>query len=115
MAVVWNIVQVEADSTTGAITTVHWEAFDYEVVDVNGLQTTHRGRRYGGEQFSPDLSAEGFTAWADVTEAQAMEWTKASLGSEKVSEIETSIASDIAESKLPSVRTDNPWDASGEE
>lgn len=115
MAVVWNVVQVDADSTTGAITSIHWEASDYEVVQVNSLQTTHRGRRYGEEKLFPDLSAEGFTAWADVTEAQAMAWAKASLGLEKVTEIETSIASDIAESKLPSIKTDSPWDASGEE
>ena len=43
MTILWNIVALEANVETGAITTAHWEASDYEVVDGR----THRGRRYG--------------------------------------------------------------------
>jgi len=34
--------------------------------------------------FTPDSTAEGYTAYVDITEAQAIEWVKASMGEEAV-------------------------------
>tara|TARA_B110000211_G_scaffold132843_2_gene152384 strand:- start:4357 stop:4734 length:378 start_codon:yes stop_codon:yes gene_type:complete len=105
MALIWNIVALDSTVDTGAINTSHWEASDYEVVD----GVTHRGRRYGSIGLEVNVDAEGFIPWAEVTEENAMAWTKAALGEEEVSSIENSIADDIAKSKAPVIISENPW------
>ena len=105
MALIWNIVALDSTVDTGAINTSHWEASDYEVVD----GVTHRGRRYGSIGLEANVDAEGFIPWADVTEEIAMAWTKAALGEEEVASIESSIADDIAKSKVPVIISENPW------
>ena len=105
MALIWNIVALDSTVDTGAINTSHWEASDYEVVD----GVTHRGRRYGTIGLEANVDAEGFIPWADVTEETAMAWTKVALGEEEVASIESSIADDIAKSKVPVTTSENPW------
>jgi hypothetical protein len=105
MAILWNIVALEANVETGAITTAHWEASDYEVVDGR----THRGRRYGTVNLEANVDAEGFIPWVNVAEENAMAWTKAALGEEEVASIETFIADELAESKVPVTTSKNPW------
>ena len=115
MAVVWNVVALDANVETGAINTAHWEASDYEVVEEEVIDaptriTTHRGRRYGSVTLEASVDAEGFIAWADVTKENAIAWVKAALGEEEVAETEAYIASEIAESKAPTVTHTNPWE-----
>ena len=43
-------------------------------------------------------TAEGYTAYADITEAQAIGWVKDSMGEEAVTALEDSIAAQIADS-----------------
>lgn len=112
MAIVWNIVALDANVETGAINIAHWEASDYEVVDGK----THRGRRYGAVSLESNVNADGFIPWADVTKENALAWTKAALDAvedesevEKVSSIESQIADDIAKSKVPETISENPW------
>jgi len=106
MALIWNIVALDATVATGAINTAHWEASDYEVID----GATHRGRRYGSVGLEANVDAEGFIPWADVTEENAMAWAKDALGEEEVASIESSIADDIAKSKVPVTTSVNPWE-----
>ena len=118
MAVLWNIVALDANVETGAINNAHWEASDYEVVD----GVTHRGRRYGTIGLEANVDAEGFIPWADVTEENAMAWTKAALNAsqsdfsdedseiDEVDSIESLIADDIAKSKVPVTTSTNPWE-----
>jgi hypothetical protein len=105
MAILWNIVALDANVATGAINTAHWEVSDYEVVD----SVTHRGRRYGSIDLEANVDAEGFIPWVDVTEENAMAWTKAALGEEEVASIESCIAGDIAKSKVPVTTSEKPW------
>ena len=117
MALIWNIVALDANVETGAINTAHWEASDYEVVDGK----THRGRRYGSIGLEANVDAEGFIPWADVTKENAMAWTKAALNAsqsdfsdedseiDEVASIESCIADDIAKSKVPVTTSENPW------
>jgi hypothetical protein len=114
MAVVWNVVALDANVETGAINTAHWEASDYEVVEEEVIDaptriTTHRGRRYGSVTLEANVDAEGFIAWSDVTKENAIAWVKEALGDE-VAETEAYIASEIAESKAPTVTHTNPWE-----
>ena len=99
MAVTWTV-QLEGSKTVGSlsdvVTVIHWSAFDSETVD--GVY--HSGRRYGCESLAePDSS--NFTALGSITNATAIAWVKASLGSDEVTAIETDIAAQITESKTP--------------
>ena len=89
MAVLWKISSMDRDLTQGSneniITQIHWTASDS---DADG----NTGSSYG----SVGVTLVGTpTAYADVTEADAIGWAKDALGDEQVTAIETSIASQI--------------------
>jgi predicted sugar kinase len=96
----WKISSMDRDLTQGSneniITTIHWTASD---ADADG----NTGSAYG----SVGVTLVGTpTAYADVTEADAIGWAKDALGDEQVTAIEASIASQI-DAKV------NPTTASG--
>ena len=100
MAITWKINNLDRDLTQGSneniITTIHWTASDS---DADG----NTGSSYG----SVGVTLVGTpTAYADVTEADAIGWAKDALGAEQVTAIEASIASQI-DAKV------NPTTASG--
>jgi len=101
MAVTWTISTLERNSSDDGVIVAHWRASD-----VDG---DHSGSSYGTCGFTPDSSADGYTAYADITEAQAIGWVKDSIGEEGVTAIEDSIAAQIAESKAPAVVAGTPW------
>jgi len=101
MAVTWTISTLERNTTDDGVIVAH-----YRVSDVDG---DHTGSSYGTCGFTPDSSADGYTAYADITEAQAIGWVKDSIGEEGVTAIEDSIAAQIAESKAPAVVSGTPW------
>ena len=105
MAVTWTISTLERNSSDDGVIVAHWRASDSEVVG----DDTHTGSSYGTCGFTPDVDAEGFTLYADITEAQAIGWVKDSMGEEAVTALEDSIAAQIAESKAPAVATGTPW------
>jgi len=101
MAVTWTISTLERNTSDDGVIVAHWRASD-----VDG---DHTGSSYGTCGFTPDSSADGYTPYADVTEAQAIGWVKGSMGEEAVTALEDSIAAQIAESKAPAVATGTPW------
>jgi len=101
MAVTWTISTLERNSSDDGVIVAH-----YRVSDVDG---DHSGSSYGTCGFTPDSSADGYTAYADITEAQAIGWVKDSIGEEGVTALEDSIAAQIADSKAPAVATGTPW------
>ena len=108
MAVTWKVVACDRTVSLGGeadvITNVHWEATDTETV--SGV--VHHGRQYGSQAIdTSDLSS--FTAYASITEANAIAWAKASLGADEVTRIEADVASQIAVSKTPVTGTGVPW------
>ena len=98
MAVTWTISTLERNTSDDGVVVAHWRASD-----VDG---DHSGSSYGTCGFTPDSSSEGYTAYADITESQAIGWVKADVD---VDVIEESIASQIAESKAPAISTGVPW------
>ena len=56
---------------------------------------------------SPD--ADNFTAYADVTEANAISWCEAKFTSDKLTAIEASLDAQIAEKKTPTKGQGMPW------
>jgi cytochrome c1 len=101
MAVTWTISTLERNSSDDGVIVAHWQASD-----VDG---DHLGSSYGTCSFTPDADAEGFTPYADITEAQAIGWVKDDMGEEAVTALEDSIAAQIAESKAPAVAVGTPW------
>ena len=108
MAVTWSIIACDRTVSLGGeadvITNVHWEATDSETVS----DVVHSGRQYGASAVdTSDLSS--FTAYASITEANAIAWAKDSLGADEVTRIEADVASQIAVSKTPVTGTGVPW------
>jgi len=109
MAVTWTISTLERNSSDDGVIVAHWRASDSEVVGTGDDAVTHSGSSYGTCGFTPDSSADGYTAYADITEAQAIGWVKDSMGEEEVTALEDSIAAQIADSKAPAVAVGTPW------
>ena len=101
MAVTWTVVQLERNASDDGVIVAHWR-----VSDVDG---EHSGTSYGTCGFTPDSTADGYTAYADITEAQAIGWVKDSMGEEAVTGVEDSIAAQIADSKAPAITAGTPW------
>ena len=108
MAVTWTISTLERNTDDGVVV-AHWRASDSEVVGTGDDAVTHSGSSYGTCGFTPDATADGYTAYADITEAQAIEWVKASMGEDAVESLESSIAAQIEESKAPATSAGVPW------
>ena len=109
MAVTWTISTLERNSSDDGVIVAHWRASDSEAVGTGDDAVTHSGSSYGTCGFTPDSSADGYTAYADITETQAIGWVKDSMGEEAVTALEDSIAAQIADSKAPAVATGTPW------
>ena len=109
MAVTWTISTLERNSSDDGVIVAHWRASDSEVVGTGDDAVTHSGSSYGTCSFTPDSSADGYTAYADITEAQAIGWVKDSMGEEAVTAVEDSIAAQIADSKAPALAIGTPW------
>ena len=105
MALTWTISTLERNTSDDGVVVAHWRASDSEVVG----EDTHTGSSYGTCGFTPDSSAEGYTAYADITEAQAIGWVKDSMGEDAVTALEASIASQIEASKEPVSVAGVPW------
>ena len=101
MAVTWTISTLERNTDDGVVV-AHWQASDSETVG----EVEHVGSSYGTCGFTPDADADGYTAYADITEAQVIEWVKADVDADA---IEASIASQIADSKAPAITVGVPW------
>ena len=101
MAVTWTISTLERNTDDGVVV-AHWRASDSETVG----EVEHSGSSYGTCGFTPDSTADGYTAYADITEAQVIGWVKADVDADAV---EASIAAQIADSKAPAISTGVPW------
>ena len=97
MAVTWTISTLERNTDDGVVV-AHWRASDAD--------GEHSGSSYGTCGFTPDADADGYTAYADITESQVIEWVKADVDADA---IEASIAAQIADSKAPAITVGVPW------
>ena len=100
MAVTWQVVSYDGTKTVGSLsdvlTTLHWTATDTETV--SGVE--YSGYHYGSVGLAePDSNS--FIPLADITKENLITWLKSALGSDKVTEYETSIAGQISKSQEP--------------
>ena len=108
MAVTWSVTSLDSTKTVGSlsdvVTTVHWTASDSETVGSD----TYTGYSYGAVGLD-EADPSSFTAYADIKESDAVCWSKASLGADEVTAIETGIAAQITEAKTPTTTSGVPW------
>jgi hypothetical protein len=90
MAITWSIVQLDyalsLDGQTDVVNNSHWQ----------GIPTD-------------DLS--NFTPYADITEEEALKWTKDALGAEEVASIEANVTSQLNIIENPTEGSGTPWAA----
>ena len=103
MAVTWTIGTMERDlvqgDNTDIVTILHWRATDE---DADG----NTGSAYG----TVGVTLVGTpTPYEDITEAQAIGWSKDALGEDEVASIEASIASQIDAVANPTTASGVSW------
>ena len=100
---IWTIASMDRDITkdgkSDVVTTIHWSASDKDSDD-------NTGSSYGSVSVT---LGKDFIAYADIKESDAIQWAKDALGSDKVTEIEANIASQIAEAKTPTTASGVSW------
>ena len=105
MAITWSIVQldyaVSLDGESDVVNNSHWQCIDE---DASGNQA----RVYGSVGIPTDDITD-FIPYADITEAKALEWTKAALGAEEVASIEANVTAQLALLKDPVEGSGTPW------
>ena len=105
MAITWSIAQldyaVSLDGETDVVNNAHWQCLD---TDANGNQ----GRVYGSVGIPTDDITD-FIPYADIIEAQALEWTKTALGAEEVASMEANVAAQLALLVDPVEGSGTPW------
>ena len=108
MAVTWSVASLDATKTVGSlsdvVTTVHWTASETETVGSD----TYTGSSYGSVGLAA-ADSSSFTAYASISEADAVTWAKAAIGTDEVTAIETGIAAQITEAKTPTTTSGVPW------
>ena len=109
MAVTWNIIQTERETTNGGVIVAHWTASDSETVGSGEDAVVHSGNSYGSVGLTPDHTDSDFTPYADLVESDVITWVKDSIGADDVTRIEETIAAQIAESKTPTTAAGVPW------
>ena len=108
MAVTWSVASLDSTKTVGSLSdvvnTVHWTATDSETVGSD----TYTGSSYGSVGLA-DSDSSSFTAYASISESDAITWAKAAIGADEVTAIETGIAAQITEAKTPTTTSGVPW------
>ena len=108
MAVTWSVASLDATKTVGSlsdvVTTIHWTASDSETVGSD----TYTGSSYGSVGLAA-ADSSSFTAYASISESDAITWAKAAIGADQVTAIETGIAAQITEAKTPTTTSGVPW------
>ena len=91
-----NIVNLER-TQDGGVVVAHWTATktdgDYEA------------RTYGTKSFTPDPSAEGFTAFENLTQEIVVGW----FTDEETAQIESVLDADLEAQAAPQVISGTPW------
>ncbi len=91
-----NIVNLER-TQDGGVVVAHWTATKQD--------GEFEAKTYGTKSFTPDPSAEGFTAFEDLTEEAVVGW----FTEEEVEQIESVLDADLAAQAEPQVISGTPW------
>ena len=103
---VWTITTLDCkpnvDGLVDYVVTAHW--------DCTATDGTYSGRVYNTTSFEVDPNKPNYVPYADLTEAQVVEWVQASLGAETVAATEENVLQQIETQKNPPlVSPALPW------
>ena len=95
----WSIPMTEYnnDSDQGVVI-AHWRC--------TGVDGDYSASAYSTQSFTPDPSADGYVAYADLTEATVIGWVQNAVDKDAV---ETAIADKIEADKNPVTLSGMPW------
>lgn len=114
MAATWTVSQLDDyivgpsgpyEGESRVIFLIHWQCTDQQTVD----DETYHARIYSTQSLQPFEGAAPFTAWAEVTEAQALEWLHDKIGADEVSHIEAEVEAKLAAKINPTTEAGLPW------
>ena len=91
-----NIVNLER-TQDGSVVVAHWTA--------TKTSGELEAKTYGTKSFTPDADAEGYVAFADLTEATVVGW----FTDEETAQIESVLDADLAAQAQPQVISGTPW------
>jgi len=97
----WTIGNLEYthDSDQGVVI-AHWRC--------TGVDGEYSASAYSTQSFTPDPSADGYVAYADLTEATVIGWVQNAVDQTAT---EASIASKIEAQKNPTTLSGTPWNS----
>ena len=98
----FKISTLDRDTDSGFVRTVHWTASQVDGDFTASTYSTVSFTKEDGMNLIP---------YEDLTEAQVIEWVKASLGEEGVAAVDAALAANIADQKAPKVAAGVPWAA----
>jgi len=85
-------------NTDGGVIVAHWQ--------VNKASGENVASSYGTVSFTPDSTAEGYTAYNALTEATVIGWVQGTIDT---TALEASLDADLAEQASPTTVTGTPW------
>ena len=91
-----NIVNLER-TQDGGVVVAHWTA--------SKVDGELEAKTYGTKSFTPDPSAEGYTAFEDLTQEIVVGW----FTEEETGQIESVLDADLEAQKAPQVISGLPW------
>jgi len=93
----WDIANLERETATGRVITVH-----YTVSSTDGVYNT-------GAYGSIGLDGEVVTPFSELTPEICVGWVKDQFGAEKVTEVEAALEAQLAEMSAPTKASGTPW------
>ena len=112
MAATWDIQQLKVTKSVGSlsdvVTNVNFFVYDSETVGSGESAKIYNGTVAGTVELA-DADASSFTDYSSITKDNAIAWVKAVLGSDLVTEYETSVATQISDKKNNPTFTGVPW------
>ena len=97
----WTIANVEYNNDADqGVTVVHWRC--------TGLDGDNTASSYGTTSHTPDPSADGYVAYADLTEATVLGWVQAQVSQE---DTEAAIQAKLDAMANPTSLSGMPWAA----
>lgn len=85
-------------NTDGGVTVAHWQ--------VTKTAGDNVASSYGTVGFTPDSSADGYTAYDSLTEEAVIVWVQGALDTDA---LEASLDADLAEQASPTTIIGTPW------
>ena len=96
---VWKIANLERETATGKVTTVHYT--------VNLDDGTYNAGAYG----SIGVDGEMTVPFKDLTEDTVVRWVLDALGKDKVQEVRVALEAQLENQRAPKIASGVPWGA----